>query len=374
MSTTEKPIKVLAIADYLGRKNLNPVRPEAAQILGMQKTGLVDISIMCSPESILVDFYRGHGLDVITHKIRKKVSLETIRFIRKLVREQGFQIIHLYHSRALSNGTLAAIGLPVKVVAYRGQPGSLRRYDPISYLNALSPRIDKIICVSKATEVYIREQLWTDSDKPVTVYKGHDLSWYQDPPADLADLNLPENAFTVCMIANLRAHKGLHVLLGATHFLPPDAPIHILLVGPKADDPEILAQVAKTANPERIHIMGYRNDAPEVAAASNVIVLPTLKREGLARAVLEAMAYGCPAIVSSTGGNPEQVADGESGYVVPPDDPQALAEAIVKLWKDPEKCERFGVEARRRIETIFNVENGIEKTLKVYQELVKQDC
>jgi glycosyltransferase involved in cell wall biosynthesis len=372
MVVIEKPIKVLAITDYLGRKNLNPVRPEAAQILGMQQSGLVEISIMCSPESVLVDYYRGHGLEVIPHKIRKKVSLETIRFIRKLVREQGFQIIHLYHSRALSNGTLAAIGLPVKVVAYRGQPGSLRRYDPISYLNALSPRIDKIICVSKATEDYIRGQLWTASDKPVTVYKGHDLSWYQNPPADLTPLNLPENAFTVCMIANLRAHKGLHVLLGATHFLPPDAPIHILLVGARADDPEIQAQVAEAANPDRIHVMGYRNDAPEVAAASNVIVLPTLKREGLARAVLEAMAYGRPAIVSSTGGNPEQVADGESGYVVPPDNPEALAEAIIKLWNDPDKCERFGAEARRRIETIFNVEIGIEKTLQVYQELVKQ--
>ena len=59
ISVMEKPIKVLAITDYLGRKNLNPVRPESAQILGMQQTGLVDISILCSPESVLVDYYRG---------------------------------------------------------------------------------------------------------------------------------------------------------------------------------------------------------------------------------------------------------------------------------------------------------------------------
>ena len=110
-------IKVLALADYLGRSNINPVRPEAAQLLGAQATGEFDITVMCSPESVLVDFYREQGIAVITHKIPKKVSLDSIRFIREQVRTQGFKILHLFNSRAISNGALAAIGLPVKVLA-----------------------------------------------------------------------------------------------------------------------------------------------------------------------------------------------------------------------------------------------------------------
>jgi len=145
-----KKIRILVIADYLGRRNINPIRPEAAQLLGAQASGDVDITVMCSPESILVGYYRDRGLRVIPHKIRRKVSLQSIRLIRRLVREEGFEILHLFNSRAISNGTLAALGLPVKVLVYRGQPGSLRRYDPISYLNALNPRIDRIICVSRA--------------------------------------------------------------------------------------------------------------------------------------------------------------------------------------------------------------------------------
>jgi glycosyltransferase involved in cell wall biosynthesis len=127
--------------------------------------------------------------------------------------------------------------------------------------------------------------------------------------------------------------------------------------------------VATAAHPDRVHIMGYRDDAPEVAAASDVIVLPTTKREGLARAVVEAMAYGTPAVVSDSGGNAELVADGESGYVVPANDPVKMAEGITKLWANPEICARFGAEAQNRIRTIFNVEQGIEKTLQVYREL-----
>ena len=368
----DNKIKVLAIADYLGRKNINPFRPEAAQIIGLQESGFVDVTVMCSPESVLVDYYKDEGIPTITHKIAKKVSPDSIRFIRKQIVEQGFDVLHLFHSRAISNGVLAAIGLPVKVVVYRGQPGSLRRYDPISYLNCLNPRIDKIIGVSGAVETYLKKQIWGETSKPVTIYKGHDLSWYQNSPADLSDLHIPAEAFVVTMVANVRAHKGLHVLVAATHFLPPDAPIHILLVGPKPDDAEVLKIVATAAKPERIHILGYRDDAPEVAAASDMIVLPTTKREGLARAVVEAMAYGTPAVVSDSGGNAELVSDGESGYVVPAGDAQRLAEGIISLWSDPEKCARFGAEAQNRIRTIFNVEQGVEKTLQVYRDLVAE--
>lgn len=366
---SDSKIRILVIADYLGRRNINPVRPEAAQLCGAQASGEVDITVMCSPESILVDYYRGLNIRVIPHKIPGKISLRSIRFIRKLVRDEGFQILHLFNSRAISNGVLAAIGLPVRVLVYRGQPGSLRRYDPISYLNCLNPRIDRIICVSEAVKTYLEKQMWTGTDKLVTVYKGHDLAWYQQPAADLAALRLPAGAFKVAMVANLRAHKGLHVLIAATYYLPDEAPIHILLVGPKPDDQAVLDAVSKAAHPERIHILGYRDDAPEVAAACDIIVLPTTKREGLARAVVEAMAYGRPAVISDSGGNAELVADGESGFVVPVNDPKALAAGIVKLWENPELRARFGQAAQHRIRDIFNVEQGMEKTLQIYREL-----
>jgi glycosyltransferase involved in cell wall biosynthesis len=157
--------------------------------------------------------------------------------------------------------------------------------------------------------------------------------------------------------------------MAATHYFPPEANIHILLVGAKADDTKVQELIATAAKPECIHPLGYRDDAPAVSGASDLIVLPTTKREGLSRAILEGMAYGRPAVVTSTGGNAELVKDGVSGYVVAPDDAKALAEAIVKLWEAPELRKKFGREAQDRIRAIFNVEQGIEKTLQVYREL-----
>jgi glycosyltransferase involved in cell wall biosynthesis len=366
---TEKT-RILAIADYLGRTNIHPIRPEAVQLFGAQGSGEFDITVICSPESVMVDYYRDNGLNVISYKIDKKLSVGAIRFIRQLIRDNGYSILHLFNSKAISNGAIAAIGLPIKVVAYRGQTGGVSRLDPFSYLNVLNPRIDKIICVSKSVENGLRRQLWGHKDRLVTIYKGHDISWYNNEPANLAELSLPDGAFLVAMTANLRPRKGLNVLMAATHFFPADLPIYVLLIGASPGDPKTRGAIAKAAVPGRVIPLGYRDDAPQVAGACAVAVLPTTKREGLSRAVLEAMAYGRPTVVSDTGGNAELVEDGVSGYVVPPGDPELLAEAILKLFNDPQKREQFGAEARRRLESRFSAREGIEKTLQVYRELI----
>ncbi len=365
-------IKVLVIADYLGRKNTNPIRPEAAQMVGLHESGLVKITVLCSPESVLVEYYRERGIEVITHKIASKLSLRSMHFIRNQIKTAGYDILHLFHSRAISNGATAALGLPVKVVAYRGQTGSISRLDPFSYLNMLHPRIDRIVCVAKAVEKDLQDKVWSSDSKLLTIYKGHDLSWYQNAPSDLQKSGVPAGAFTLSLVANLRPRKGLHVLMQATHYFPPNAPIHILLVGGRPEDPAARKLVATAAYPERIHLLGYRDDAPEISAASDVVVLPTTKREGLSRAILEGMAYGRAAVVTDTGGNAELVVDGETGYVVPPNNPEALGRAIVRLWENPERCRQFGNAAQARVRTVFNVEQGVNKHLELYRQLVAE--
>lgn len=366
---TSNETKILVIADYLGRTNVHPIRPEAAQLFGAQQTGEFDITVMCSPESVMADYYRENGLRIIPHKIEEKLSLKSIRFIRATIRKHDFNILHLLNSRAISNGATAAIGLPIKVIAYRGQTGSISRFDPLSYLNVLHPRIDKIVCVAKSVEEDLRQHIWGNRNKLITIYKGHDPDWYQLPPADLSSLNLPDDAFILSLVANLRPRKGLSVLMAATHLLPPEAPIHILLVGGDPEDAQLQEMISSAAQPEKIHPLGYREDAPQVAGASSAVVLPTTKREGLSRSILEAMAYGRPAIVSDTGGNAELVADGISGHVVPPNDAKALADAIKHLSSDQLLCERYGAEAKNRLNTLFNAQQGVEKTIEIYREL-----
>ncbi len=98
-------------------------------------------------------------------------------------------------------------------------------------------------------------------------------------------------------------------------------------------------------------------------------MLPSLRREGLARSLIEAMAYARPVIVTDCGGSPELVVDGVSGIVVPVHDPEAIAAAIRKLIADPALRRRFGEAARERIRTQFRIEDTIEQTLAMYREL-----
>jgi glycosyltransferase involved in cell wall biosynthesis len=302
----------------------------------------------------------------------KKVSLTTIKKIRKFITSNDVDIVHLYNNIACSNGATAAIGTKAKVVVYRGQTGNISRWDPSCYLTMLHPRIDRIICVANAVRDDLRQHVWGKKSKVITVYKGHDQSWYQKAPADLTDVPMHDNSFKLSLVANLRPRKGLHVLMDAIKQLPDDVNIDVLLVGADPNSQQVVDMIARSGQPQKVHALGYREDAPEVAAASDLTILPTTKREGLCRAVLEANSYGVPSVVSDTGGNAELVADGETGLVVPPGDASALAEAILTLYNDREKCKQFGVAAKQRVITKFNVEQGVSATLQCYRTLVSE--
>lgn len=363
-------INVLAVTHH-SRENINPIRPEASQIIGLHKSGKVNVVVLCNPNSTLIPFFEAQGIEVLTDKLDSKFSLSTIKKIRNLLKERNIDILHLFNNIACCNGSMAAIGTKVKVIAYRGQTGNMSRLDPASYLTLLHPRLDKIICVAKAVELELKTHLGRHKDKAVTVYKGHDASWYQKPKADLSALALPEDSFIISLVANLRPRKGLPVLIEALSLLPKDINIDVLLVGADPASPQIQALIESSGHANRVHALGYRTDAPEVAAASHLTILPTTKREGLCRAVLEANSYGVPAIVSDTGGNAELVKDGHTGIVVPPSEPRLLADAILRLYNDRELCSRYGKNAKERVINKFNVEQGVNATFDVYLSLMK---
>jgi glycosyltransferase involved in cell wall biosynthesis len=208
-------------------------------------------------------------------------------------------------------------------------------------------------------------------DKFVRIYKGHDLAWYAAPAADLKTFGLPADAFVVACVANYRSHKGVNELVGAMRHLPADCPAHLLLVGEMAA-PELDRLIAGLPEPERVHRIGYRTDAPAIAAACDVFVLPTTIPEGLPRSVIEAMATARPCIVTNFGGQAELVVDGETGLHVPPGDPIAIARAISRLQRDVGLRQRLGRAARERIANHFNIEQTVDATIALYRELTRE--
>ena len=118
---------------------------------------------------------------------------------------------------------------------------------------------------------------------------------------------------------------------------------------------------------------GFREDIPRIMNMLDIVVLPsTTHLEGLSRVIIEAMASSKPVIATNSGGNPEAVEDGATGLLVPPEDPNKLAESILTLIKDKTKRNQMGEAGRKRAEKLFNIEKNVFRIEKVYEELLCQ--
>jgi glycosyltransferase involved in cell wall biosynthesis len=309
-------------------------------------------------------------LQVTRSPLRSRYDWRAIRAIRACLSQSPVDVIHcLRNNRPLTNTLAAMPGRRPALIAYRGTMGHLSRFDPGSWLSYLNPRIDRIVCVSNAVKDYLRT-VGIPERKAVTIYKGHDPAWYEGfPPADLAPFGIPAEAFVVCCVANMRKDKGIDALIRSLEHIPTGRPVHLLLVG-AADDGSMRQAIRDPQLRSLVHFTGYRTDAPALVAASHAFVMPSIRREGLPRAVIEAMCLRVPPIVTRIGGMPELVEDGTSGIVIPPSDPAALADALTGLRSDPELCRRIGAGARRRIEGPFSIQRTIESTRRLYEEVI----
>lgn len=351
----------------------NSDRPESATIKGMRDRGL-DVIVMADQSSPHVQRLMEAGLSVIDMPLNRKLDRAALRVIRDTVLEQDIDIVHAFTNRTVLHMVLATRGLKVKLVAYRGVIGNVSWLSPLSWLRFLNPRVQRIICVAEGVRQYLLglqfAGLKLDPKKVVTIHKGHDLSWYQDQPVPLEQFGIPEGAVVVTCSSRLRPRKGLWELVRALKLTDPGHNIHILFLGHEGNE-SLREEIRKLPDPERVHFAGFRNDAPAVMAASDICALPCLDGEGLSRAVIEAMAYGVPAIVTPVGGNTELIVDGECGLVVPVGDEPALAQAMERLC-DPELRRAMGAAARERIAREFRIDTTIDRTLALYQEILAE--
>ncbi|MCP3929637.1 MAG: glycosyltransferase family 4 protein [Bacteroidetes bacterium] len=361
-------INVLVISDY---RNYIPARPEAEIFIGLAKMGF-QIQIMTYKDAKYVPEFIANGIKVIEFHPERKMNKAEIHRIRKVLKDENIQILHLFNSKAIINGIQAAKGLPVKVVLYRGYAGNVHWYDPTAYFKYLHPRVDAIFCNAKGVEKSIQKQLFFDKRKAITIYKGHDIAWYEHyrPVTIRKDLGIPEDAFLLVNVANNRKMKGIPYLLEALNQLPDDIPIHLLLIGMDMDNQRNLKIISRGKKEDCIHFLGFRKDAPSIVMTCDVFVFPSIKGEGMPKAVMEAMALEIAPIVSDIPGNNELVVNGESGIIVPPKSSKELAKAILKLYNDRVLCNSLGIEAKKRIEKHFNTNQTVLKIKKLYEDLL----
>ncbi|MCU0403376.1 MAG: glycosyltransferase [Chitinophagaceae bacterium] len=360
------PIKILVISDY---NHLLSTRPEAEVLLELDPKEF-EITLMSHKGSFYAQKLEQNGIRVIDFHPLRKFDPKEIAFIRKELIEGGYHILHLFNSKSIVTGIKAAKGLPVKVVLYRGYTGNIHWWDPTAYLKFLHPRVDKIVCNSIGVEKLIRRHSIFNADKCITINKGHRIEWYEQyEPVDWTQEGIPANAFVVMCVCNNRRMKGLPYLLKSLEFLPKDIPLHLVLVGRNMKTRENLRMIEQGNYHGKVHFFGYREDVLRLVASSNIFVLPSIYGESITKSVLEAMSLGIAPVITDIPGNTELVDHQVNGLVVPRKDPKALADAILRLYQNPELCKQFGQKSKDRIDTVLNNSVTIEKTAQLYRDL-----
>jgi glycosyltransferase involved in cell wall biosynthesis len=181
-----------------------------------------------------------------------------------------------------------------------------------------------------------------------------------------ATLGIPDDAHLAIYVGRLDPQKGLPDLLSAADQVITQRPRwHLALAGDGPDRTWLVDQVANDRRlRERVHVLGPRDDIPQLLKAANVLVLASLW-EGMPNVVLEAMASRLAVVGTTVEGTTELVLPGQTGWLVPPNDPSALSQALVEAYDSPERCLVYGQAGRARIEREFS----LQSTVSAYEQL-----
>lgn len=175
---------------------------------------------------------------------------------------------------------------------------------------------------------------------------------------------------TVLQIGRFYPEKGHAVALKAFALLLTSHPgVRLVLVGDGPLRSELESQARQLRLVESVVFAGVRDDVRSQLEAADILWMPS-EREGLGLACLEAMASGLPVVATAVGGLCEAVSDGETGFLIPPGNPEALASRTALLLNDFALARRFGTNGHRRVEKLFSIDSTVSRYHESYEDLV----
>ena len=280
----------------------------------------------------------------------------------RLVRQGRFDVVHtfLFHANVVGR-IVARLGGARRVVS------SVRVEEPRrwhQWLNRLTWRLaDRIVCVSESTKRFFCERARVPAARAAVIPNGVDASRFkprEGPPTPVQD------PVRVIAVGRLEPQKGYDVLVEAARMCAERDIVFEVAVAGEGPDREMLeGRVRDAGLAETFRLLGTRDDVPELFAAADLFMSAS-RWEGMPNVVLEAMAAGLPVVGTSVGGTPEVVVQGETGLLVQPDDPHALAAAMAELMLDPETRQEFGQRGRQRVLAEFTWERNAEAHMRLY--------
>jgi glycosyltransferase involved in cell wall biosynthesis len=299
-----------------------------------------------------------------------------------LMRRVRPDVVHTATSKAGFLGRLAArlTGVPLVVHTIYELPENstsspwLRGF--YWALEFLAARLaHHLVTISEPNRRQILAERICTSRKLTLIPEGLDMARYQASRSASqirAELGIPQDAPLVVSVGRLEPAKGHADLLAAFRRVVDRFPqARLAIVGRGYLESELRALCQTLGIQDHVMFLGFREDLLDLVGACDVFALASLY-EGQGVATMEAMAMSRPTVCTGVGGVTDVVVEGETGYMVPPRDPEGLAQRLIELLCDPEKAQAMGQAGRRRAEEHFRVEDTNRKLLCLYQNLLSR--
>ena len=305
---------------------------------------------------------------ILTHKIPNYYffisSLWTFYKKRK-----DFDIIHIHESQEIACfGIKIAKLLNKKVVIKELISGDLLEFKEQSL--GLPRRISQADCFIAISDAIARDMisLGMPEEKIKKIPNGVNLC------SDKSRVSRYIEQSAICMTKiNQLPNKGIDILLKAWSILAQEynRPLKLQIFG-RGDRNLFDRMIADLKIEDCVHFSGFAKDVRKSLLEASLFVLPS-RREGLSNALLEAMSLGMPCIATDISGNQDLIQHNKNGLLVPSEDPEALAEAVVYMLDNPDKAKEMGASARKTIEESYAISVIADKYVELYLELVKND-
>jgi glycosyltransferase involved in cell wall biosynthesis len=372
------PAKIMYLADAYETRHAGTESQLFHLVGGLDSSRFVPHMTVLRPSAFLR--YKGFPCPVEVLHVYKMARASTgwklWRYARRL-RQSGFRLVHIFFNDAstVAPPFLKLAGL--KVIVSRRDMGIWYRPSTLGVVRFADRFVDRVVANSEAVKRHVHQNERVPLERVTVIRNGYPALALSPPTPNAKTLGFPSDAPVVGIVANLRPIKRIQDLIEAFALVTKEHPgTHLVIVG--ADKRNAAGQSVREALEglarslgiwKSVHFTGRVKDVAPLVKRFAVGVLCS-ESEGFSNALVEYMQSGVPTVCTDTGGNPELITEGETGFLVPVGDVQALAERIAAVLSDGSLRTKLGCTAQRVVQRRFGLDSMLREQSRVYEEVL----
>jgi glycosyltransferase involved in cell wall biosynthesis len=362
-------MKIFQILEF-NQFNTGSVHQMFQAATGLRERGH-EVTIVSRPDATLEARAAEKDVRFRGFPFRHQFDLTTVRRLRRLIRREKPDVIHVHKGIAHALALAATYRLPVGAfVVNRGVSFPLDYWNRGKYRTS---RVDRVVTVCRQIKDVIVESGRLPDEKVEVVYAGTDVTAFDpakwDPRAFRREKGIADDRFVVAQVG-VRDWKGWKELIDSVSDVAADHPrVHLLLIGcrSEAEKAEVMNYAGEAGMADHVTAIEYRTDMPNVFASCDLVVDASWAGTGITGTIREAMAMAKPVIATDAGGNRELISSPAVGWLIPMKDRAALTNALREVIADPD---RTGAAAREHVVRGFSKELRITRLEDLYSRIL----